>query len=238
MTTAKFNSTSTENYAEADIKCTERTTRVDLLQIKDSANGLLGKGVAFAWAFKFALHGLKLKASDSVSYKSKSMTAEEFQKIIRSKANFCTEAQIKDVDGKGLGKDSDKRSVTAIRLVKAFAADLIKFIGKGGKVPEELSSLAEEAGLPLHYAFLNAGYGMTDDEFQARAGELYTFAALFDAQIKEAKDAGHLVGFALHSHAKDFVNYAKWRGVILSLPDAEPAEPKVVKVAGPAKTTK
>lgn len=217
MTTAKFNAVPTEKYLPADITCTARTSQVDLGQIKDSANGLIGKGTAFAWAFKFALHGLRLKQSDSVTYKGKTQTAEEFKKLIRSKANHCTEAQIKDIEGKGLGKECDKRSVTASRLVKAFAADLIRFIGSGAKVPEELTSLADAAELPHEYAFINAGYGVSDEMFPGLAPKLYAFAAEFDSQIATAKAEGHLEGTTKHSHAKEFVNYAKWRGIELTI---------------------
>lgn len=236
MTTAKFSANITETHEVSDITCTERTSRVDLRAIKDSANTLLGKGVAFAWAWKFAVHGLKLKASDYVQYKSKRMTAEEFQAIIRSKNNHCTTKQVEDKDGKGLGKESDKRSVTATRLVRAFAADITAFIKKGAVVPEELSSLADEANLPVHYAFLDAGYGMDDETLRDLAGPMYEFAEAFDAQIQEAYSSGWIetaAGSTRHSHAADFKNYCKWRSLTLEF-ETEETEPPAPAKAPPA----
>jgi len=233
MTTAKFSANITENHEVSDIFCTERTSRVDLKAIKDSANTLLGKGIAFAWAWKFAVHGLKLKSSDYVQFKSKRMTAEEFQAVIRSKNNHCTTKQIEDKEGRGLGKDSDKRSVTATRLVRAFAADISAFIRKGGVVPEELSSLAEEAELPVEYAFLDAGYGMDDATLAKMAGHLYTFASAFDSQIQEAYAAGWLetaAGSTRHSHAADVKSYCKWRGLMLEVKAEEIEAPAAAKM--------
>lgn len=230
MDSAKFSSSVTESFDVSDISCTERTSRVDLKHIKDAANTLLGKGVAFAWSWKFAVHGLRLKPSDSVKFKARSMTAEEFQEIIRSKANHCTAAQIADKAGKGLGKESDKRSVTATRLVRAFAADISAFIKKGAVVPDELKTIADEAELPVEYAFLDAAYGLDDDTFAEQAVHMYTFASLFDAQIAEAHAAGYVTGSSKHSHAAAFKSYAKWRG--FSLED-EPAAAAVVEVAKP-----
>lgn len=226
MTTAKFSANITETHEVSDIICTERTSRVDLKAIKDSANALLGKGIAFAWAWKFSVHGLKLKASDYVQYKSKRMTAEEFQTLIRSKNNHCTAKQIEDKDGKGLGKESDKRSVTATRLVRAFAADITAFIKRGALVPEELSSLAEDSDLPVEYAFLDSCYGMDDDTLAKLAVPMYSFASAFDDQIQDAYAAGWIesaAGSTRHSHAADFKNYCKWRGLVLEVKDEDTA---------------
>lgn len=241
MTTAKFSANITESHEISDISCTERTSRVDLKAIKDSANTLLGKGIAFAWAWKFSVHGLKLKASDYVQFKAKRMTAEEFQALIRSKNNHCTAKQIEDKDGKGLGKESDKRSVTATRLVRAFAADITAFIKKGAVVPDELTSLADEADLPVEYAFLDAGYGMDDATLAKMAGPMYTFAALFDAQIQDAYSAGWIetaAGSTRHSHAADFKNYCKWRSLTLEVKDDETEAAAAVPVTTAARVGK
>jgi len=231
MTSAKFNSSVTEKYAIDEIACSARTTSVDLAGIKDSANMLLGKGFAFAWSVKFALHGLKLKAGDFVSFKGKKMEAEEFQVKIRSKENHCTEAQIKAVGGKGLGKESNKKSVTATRLVRAFAADISNYITRGGKVPEDLSSIADAAGLPYSYSFLGSEYGLETEKLTELADGLYKFNAGFDSVIATAYANDIITGSERHSHAESFINYCKWRGIEISEesePVAAVAKPKAV----------
>jgi len=225
MTSAKFSSTVTEKYAVDDIVCSARTTSVDLAGIKDSANALLGKGKAFAWAVKFALHGLRLKAGDFVSFKGSRMEAEEFQARIRSKDNFCTEAQIKAVEGKGLGKESNKKSVTATRLVRAFAADITNYITRGGKVPDDLASIAEEADLPLPYAFLGSEYGLETDKLAELADPLYKFNVGFDSVIAIAYANDIITGSERHSHAESFLNYCKWRGIDISEESDAPEAP-------------
>lgn len=231
MSSAKYNSAVTEKYAVDEIACSARTTSVDLAGIKDSANMLLGKGFAFAWSVKFALHGLKLKAGDFVSFKGKKMVAEEFQAKIRSKENLCTEAQIKAVDGKGLGKDSNKKSVTATRLVRAFAADISNYITRGGKVPDDLSTIADAAGLPHAYSFLGSEYGLETDKLAELADGLYKFNTGFDSVIAAAYASDIITGSEKHSHADSFVNYCKWRGIELteeSETTVAPAKPKAV----------
>lgn len=216
MTTAKYISKFDGSISPDDYKCTERTVQVDLAGIKDHAKGLLGAGLSLAWAYKFSCHGLRLKASDSVSFKGTKMTAEEFREKIRSKANFCTEEQIKDKSAAGLGIDCDKRSVTASRLVRSHAADVSHLISKGLPIPEELSKLADAAGLKKKYGFLDSAYGMDDKALAENAVAMYKFCTLFDDEISAAYKAGHIKsksGDDKHSHAKSFANYAKWRGV-------------------------
>lgn len=215
MSSAKFNSRYETSIDFSEISCTARSIQVDLIQIKDLAKSLFGHGFALAWANKFAFHGLKLKASDFVTYKGGRMTAEEFKHAIRSSENFVTEAQMKDSKQAGLGIDCDKRSVTATRLVRAYAADLSHLVTKGLPVPDELGSLAERVGLEKKYAFLDAAYGMDDKALQKHARKFWEFCHSFDSIISEAYKAGHIVssrGSGKHSHAESFVNYAKWRG--------------------------
>jgi hypothetical protein len=215
MTTAKYLSHFTNEFQFGDIECSARTTQVNLVEIKDSAKKLLGQGFAVAWAYKFALNGLRLKPSDFVAYKGSKMTAEEFTAKLRTKDNHCTDAQLASMGSGGFGINCDKRSVTATRLVRAYAADLSNLISKGLAVPEELASLAKEAGLDRKYAFLDAAYGMDDRTLEEIAPAFLDFCRNFDRQIAEAYDAGHIKTSGAgerHSHAKSFMAYADWRG--------------------------
>lgn len=216
MTTAKFLSDFTNEFRHDEFECSARTTQVNLIEIKDLSKRLFGQGIAMAWAHKFALHGLRLKASDYVSFKGTKMTAEEFSIKLRCKENFCTEAQLASPGDGGFGINCDKRSVTATRLVRAYAADLSNLIAKGLPVPEELASLASDAELNKKWAFLDAAYGMDDKTLREQALAFLEFCKNFDRQIADAYSAGHIKTKGKgerHSHAKSFVAYADWRGI-------------------------
>jgi len=209
MTSAKYNDkVSAKEEMAREIETSVRTTRVDLPQIKASANQILGNGFALAWACKFALNGMKLKDGDWVSYKATKMTAADYKAKISAQANYNAKTE------GGIGKHSDKTLVSAKRLVRAFAADISFLISKGFAVSDDTESLIKASGIPKQFAFIDSWYGMTDDQIHSNWEKLVHFTQAFDKVIAQAYASGWVEGKDKYSHYAALVNYAKWRGLV------------------------
>jgi len=207
MTTAKFSAkiTVAESFV-SQFECSERTTRVDLVQIKTKANELLGTGFALAWAIKFALHGLRLKGGDYVKVKGNIMTSEDYTSKVSSQTGYHSKKE------GGIEKHSDKTLVSAKRLVRAFAADISFLITKGLKLSDETTALATKSGLDFKFCFIDSWYGCDDAELKVHASNMARMCSEFDAIIQEAKAHDWLEGTKPHSHLKEFYSYMTWRG--------------------------
>lgn len=210
MTSAKF-------YAKVDIvaafkdeiECSERTTHVDLKQIRNTANTVLGSGFACAWAIKFALHGLKLKAGDFVKVKGVVQKASDYKSKISAQEGFVEKAT------GGIGRDSDKTLVSAKRLVRAFAADITFLINKGMPTGGDAELLSNASELPIQFCFIDSWYGCDQETLIKHGSKMHAFARCFDKLISDAYAAGYLTGECKHSHATDVINYMKWRGIAI-----------------------
>jgi len=208
--------------AMAGFECSMRTKAIDYAAIVKTAVNLMGPVMAVGWASKFNLHGQKLKPGQFIVAGGEKMTVERFSEVLSTQVGWSI---YKDSRAAGTQKISNKDLVTVGRLCKAFAKSTISMIKKGFDSPEDdTKAIAEQAELPLHFAFISAPYGMSDDEIKKHDASLVKFYSGFDAVIKKAKTEGWVEGSKVRSHLKEYTNLKSFRNI-----EVEPAAKAVAK---------
>jgi len=164
---------------------TTRTKKVDYEEIRAKAVKLFGDiKLCIAWAYKFNIHGEKLKDDDSITVNGKTMTSAEFILKLASQAGW-SEYQARRTAG--TQKLGSKDLVTVTRLARAFAGMVSKLIKKGiAKQSADMLAIkagAADCSLPDEFCFLNSPYGMTKETLAEQYSNLKKFFTQFD-QVK------------------------------------------------------
>jgi len=214
MTSAKSNTKATVTVSDFEnFEYAPRTVNVNLAEIKTKAMEIFGPKIAIAWSVKFALGGLKLKPGQYIKISGVTHTDADFTKMISDEAKNPGYASAKKASG-GIAKVSDKKVVSAKRMVRAFACDISKLIqAKKVSLPEDQEARAKACNLPVHYAFIDSWYGMDDGTLDSNKTHIAKFCVMFDELIATAHANGWMEGAAKHSHLQEFVNYCAWRGL-------------------------
>lgn len=171
-----------------DFECSERTTAIDYLQIRKSAIALLGSiEICVGCAVKLNLHGQRLKGGDYFSIKGTQYLMSDVKELLEAQDGYKAAA----AKALGVGRDSDKTLVSFSRIARAFAAEVILLIErKKVKVDETLARHADEASLPVHFAFVNARFGMKPADMKEHSKAFIAFCGKFDELIGKAASSG------------------------------------------------
>lgn len=199
---------------------TTRTKKINYEEIRKKSVPLLGDmKVCIAWAYKFNIHGEKLKDDDSITVNGKTMTAAEFTAKLSTQAGW-SEYQARRVAG--TQKFGSKDLVTVTRLARAFAGMVSKLIQKGiAKQSSDMLAIkngANECTLPEEFCFLNSPYGMTAETIAKHYVDLKKFFTQFDIVIANAvskKWIDKKDGSKPRNWAEDFDNYCAFMGVAI-----------------------
>jgi len=203
-------------YATAEIKaddftsydCSERSAPLDVKEIRKKAISLLG-GInpCVGAAIKLNIHGMKIKADDFFTVGGNTTLMSTFLETLKKQEGYKG-------DVTSQGKESSKKIVTPLRVARCFASETILLL-KSGKIelPSDLEEIAKDTGLPAHFSFLAAPYGMSDADLKDNMEPLMMFAANFDRVIKEAHAKKYLEGTSKRSHLDAVTNYLQWRGI-------------------------
>lgn len=224
MTTPRFTTQKSLTNADdfADFSCSERTETVKLDEIrKDCINATKDPRIPTGLAIKLCLHGQRIKTGDWFNVAGKMHDCEKVLKEIL--AHQMSEGIIPSIPkmekGDGIGKHSNKRMVSVTRICRAFAATVIFLISKSKiNLPPDTEHDAKEAGLPIKYAFIDAPYGMSDEELNKNKDAFRKFCMAFNSSVRNAWNSGNMdtkTGVE-RDHAIEFDNYMKWRGLELN----------------------
>jgi len=197
---------------------TTRTKKVDYEEIRVKSVKLFGDiKLCIAWAYKFNIHGEKLKDDDSITVNGKTMTSAEFILKLASQAGWAEYQVRRTVGTQKLGS---KDIVTVTRLARAFAGMVSKLIKKGiAKQSADMLSIkvgAVDCSLPDEFCFLNSPYGMTKDTLAEQYSNLKKFFTQFDTVIANAvakKWIDKKDGSKPRNWTEDFDNYILFMGV-------------------------
>jgi len=199
------------------LTCTSRTKKIDYEEIRNKSVKVIGDiKTCIAWAYKFNIHGEKLKDDDSVTVNGKSMTSAEFLAKLAAQDGWVEYQARRTAGTQKLGS---KDLVTVTRLSRAFAGMVIALIKKGiaKQSPDMLAikATAKDCNLPDEYCFLNSPYGMKPDTLKEQSAELKKFFTRFDeiiAAAVEKKWIDKKSGSKHRNWAEDFDNYLLFRG--------------------------
>jgi hypothetical protein len=194
-----------------------RSSTVNYSQIKQDCDKHVTKGLASALGVRFNMNGLRIKDGEVLTLGGENFNIKDYVTIIQTKQIEAGDA-MGTPGGTSVGKFSDKRLVSNLRISRAYAAQTSKFISTGAvKLPDDLKILANGTGLPDKYAFLAAPYGMNDDELKTHAASFRKFAENFTKAVSIAYSTGGLVSATgkKRDHAAEFDGYYRWRGIDL-----------------------
>jgi len=195
-----------------------RSSTVNYDQIKKDCDKHITKKVAAALGVRFNMNGLKIKDGEMLTLGEENFNIKDIVTIVQ-------DGQIKAGDAMGVsggmsvGKLSDKRLVSNLRISRAFAAQTSRFLSVGAIVlPDDLKILATGTGLPDDYAFLAAPYGMKDEVLKKHADAFRKFAENFTKSVSVAYSSGSMTSSTgkKRDHAIEFDNYYRWRAIDLS----------------------
>jgi hypothetical protein len=199
------------------LTCTSRTKRIDYEEVRSKSVKVVGDvKTCIAWAYKFNIHGEKLKDDDSITVNGKTMTAAEFLTKLSAQDGW-SEYQARRTAG--TQKLGSKDLITVTRLARAFAGMVTVLIQKGiaKQSPDMLAikATAKDCVLPDEFCFLNSPYGMKNVTLKENAAELRKFFVRFDeiiATAVEKKWIDKKSGSKHRNWAEDFDNYLLFRG--------------------------
>jgi len=200
------------------LSSTTRTKKVNYEEIREKSAKLFGDiKLCIAWAYKFNIHGEKLKDDDSITVNGKTMTSKEFITKLASQAGWVEYQARRTAGTQKLGS---KDLVTVTRLARAFAGFVSKLIQKGvaKQSPDMLAikSGAVDCTLPDEFCFLNSPYGMSKDTLAEQYTNLKKFFTQFDIVIANAvakKWIDKKDGSKPRNWSEDFDNYVLFMGV-------------------------
>jgi len=199
------------------LSSTTRTKKVNYEEIREKAAKLFGDvKLCIAWAYKFNIHGEKLKDDDSITVNGKTMTSADFISKLASQSGW---AEYQARRSAGTQKLGSKDLVTVTRIARAFAGMVSKLIQKGiaKQSPDMLAikSGAANCSLPDEFCFLNSPYGMTKETLTEHYANLKRFFTQFDVVIANAitkKWIDKKDGSKPRNWSEDFDNYALFIG--------------------------
>jgi len=202
------------------LSSTTRTKKVNYEEIRDKSAKLFGDvKMCIAWAYKFNIHGEKVKDDDSVTVNGKTMTSHEFIAKLASQAGW---AEYQARRTAGTQKLGSKELVTVTRIARAFAGVVSKLIQKGiAKQSDDMLTIKNSAAncsLPDEFCFLNSPYGMTKDTLAEQYHNLKRFFTQFDIVIANAvakKWIDKKDGSKPRNWSEDFDNYVLFMGVVV-----------------------
>lgn len=200
------------------LTCTTRTKRIDYEEVRLKSVKVIGDiKVCIAWAYKFNIHGEKLKDDDSVTVNGKTMTSAEFLAKLSTQDGWVEYQARRTAGTQKLGS---KEIVTVTRLARAFSGMVISLISKGiAKNSTDMLAVkatAKACTLPDEFCFLNSPYGMKDETLKENSIELRKFFVRFDEIIAAAVEKKWIEKKSGGKHrnwAEDFDNYLLFRGV-------------------------
>lgn len=203
------------------ITSTTRTKRVDYEDIRTKSVKLFGDvKLCIAWAYKFNIHGEKLKDDDSITVNGKTMTSAEFIAKLASQSGWSDYQARRTA---GTQKHGSKDLVTVTRLARAFAGMVSKLIMKGvAKQSPDMLAIkagAADCNLPDEFCFLNSPYGMTKETIAAQYVDLKKFFTQFDIVIANAVSKKWIEkkdGSKPRNWSEDFDNFCAFMGVAVS----------------------
>jgi len=199
------------------LSSTTRTKKVNYDEIREKSASLFGDvKFCIAWAYKFNIHGEKLKDDDSVTVNGKTMTSAEFILKLASQSGWAEYQARRIVGTQKLGS---KDLVTVTRIARAYAGAVSKLIKKGiaKQSPDMIAikSTAADCSLPDEFCFLNSPYGMTKETLTEHYADLKRFFTQFDVVIANAiskKWIDKKDGSKPRNWCEDFENYALFIG--------------------------
>lgn len=200
------------------LSSTTRTKKVNYEEIREKSARLFGDvKLCIAWAYKFNIHGEKLKDDDSITVNGKTMSSTEFIAKLASQAGW---AEYQARRTAGTQKLGSKDLVTVTRLARAFAGVVSKLIQKGiAKQSPDMIAIkngATDCSLPDEFCFLNSPYGMTKETLTEQYPNLKRFFTQFDVVIANAvakKWIEKKDGSKPRNWSEDFDNYCLFMGV-------------------------
>jgi len=197
---------------------TTRTKRIDYEDVRVKSVKLFGDvKLCIAWAYKFNIHGEKLKDDDSITVNGKTMTSAEFLLKLASQSGWSEYQARRSAGTQKLGS---KDLVTVTRLARAFAGMVSRLLQKGiAKQSTDMLSIkagADGCSLPDEFCFLNSPYGMTKETLTEQYSNLKKFFTQFDIIIANAvakKWIDKKDGSKPRNWSEDFDNYVLFMGV-------------------------
>lgn len=200
------------------LSSTTRTKKVNYEEIRSKAVKLFGDiKLCIAWAYKFNIHGEKLKDDDSITVNGKTMTANDFLAKLASQDGW---AEYQARRTAGTQKLGSKSVVTVTRLARGFAGMVSSLIKKGiARQSSDMQAIkngAVDCSLPDEFCFLNSPYGMTNETIAEQYFNLKKFFTQFDVVIANAvakKWIDKKDGSKPRNWSEDFDNYVAFRGV-------------------------
>jgi hypothetical protein len=193
-----------------------RTKKVDYADMRAKADHLIGAKMAIAWAYKFNIHGEKLKDDDHVTVNGETMNATQLKDRLSKQAGW-TEYEARRVAG--TQKTGSKDILTIGRLAKAHAGFVSKLIHKKVAILSDdlkaIKATADGCDLPDEYCYLNAPYGMDERKIKEHDADLIKFYRRFNEVIASAVAAGWIVPTSskVRDHVADYENYKVFRGI-------------------------
>jgi len=217
------------------LEYSKRSEPVNYVEIKTAAVALLGKKFAFAWGVSLNLESLRKIDGRFVKIGEERQTYEEMLTLLQGQGSNAMREGIADPSRR---IEIAKKVVTPSRLARAFAIDTIAFLKKKPgaspfKAMGEAAAKASGAKMPKEYFFLNAIYGLNEDQITKYDAVFLAFFLAFDQIIDNAvaegwqKDArGNVVEPSSSTASskrsweeayEDFKNFSAWENSSLTL---------------------
>jgi hypothetical protein len=204
-----------------------RSVKVDYDKMKVNAVALFGQKMALAIGIALNLESLKKWDGRVFRIGDQEMTYKEFLDILDGQGSQAM------IDGRSDPSKRiaiDKDTLTPSRFAKAFARESIIYLTMKPDANKFVAPVAATDSnvvdiLPQEYVFLNSPYGMKDDMLKKNYEGLMKFYNAFDkivqtaVQQKWVRDENGKVVIPTdgkkRTWAEDFVNYVKFRGVVV-----------------------
>lgn len=198
------------------LTCSARTHKVDYEIIRSKTIKLIGHPAAIAWAYKFNIHGAKLKDDDFINVNGTQMSSADLIKRLATQEGW---GEYEGRRASGTQKFGSKEIVTLSRLARAFASKTSLIIKKSiAPLSDDLKAIKagdDTCTLADEFCFLNSPYGMSDETLKANKTELRKFFVQFDIVISRAVTNKYIKPTTTEKRnwAQDFDNYLAFRGL-------------------------
>jgi hypothetical protein len=205
-----------------DFSCTERGDPVDHDQIREDCIAAVESAkIATGFAIKLCLHNLRINIGDWFAVGGTTYDCHETLKnMVAYQVSEEIIAVMPKMDtGSGMGKNTNKKMITAQRVARAFAPTVIFLLSKSKiKLPADNERDAKDAGLPLQFGFIDAPYGMNDQELKTHMSAFKKYLTNFMKRVRASYNSGRMETKTgrERNHVEEFENYVKWRGLDLS----------------------
>jgi len=224
MTTPKYSDkiaiSDTEDFS--DFACTERGDPVDYDQIRDDCIAAVDSSkIATGFAIKLCLHNLRINVGDWFTVGGKTYDClETLKNMVAYQVTEEVIAVMPKMDtGSGMGKNTNKKMITAQRIARCFASTVVFLLSKHKiKLPADNERDATDAGLPLQFGFVDAPYGMNDKDLKTHKAAFKKYLTNFMKRVRTAYNSGQMESKSgkERDHVQEFENYTAWRGLDLN----------------------